>query len=339
MKSGEATIKDIARKLGISVSTVSRAIRNFPDVNKQTREAVQELATQLNYTPNVIAKNLKSNKTNTIGVIIPGFIIHFYASAISGIQNEASKAGYNIVICQSNESYETEIKNVEAMLNSRVDGFIISVSKNTNDFEHFRQLEKRGLPMVFFNRICPEIKTSRVLVDDYGGAFNGVEHLIKGGCRKIAHISGPPSLNISQERLRGYLDALKKHNLETKEELIAECDFSLEGGILATKQLLSKNKPDGIFVVNDAAAFGCIKLLKEKNISIPDEISVIGFTNEPLGELIEPSLTTISQPTYEIGRVAAQLLLKRVQDGVNNIPQTIILDTELVIRNSTRKIV
>jgi DNA-binding LacI/PurR family transcriptional regulator len=340
MKTGEITIKDIARKLGISVSTVSRAMRNLPDVNKQTREAVHELAAQLNYTPNLIAKNLKTNKTNTIGVIIPGFIMHYYASAISGIQNEASKAGYNIIIGQSDESYETEMRNVETMVKSRVDGFIVSVSKETKNFQHFVELERRGLPLVFFNRVCPEIHTSRVIVDDYKGAFKAVEYLVQTGCKKIAHIAGPSNLLVSRNRLNGYLDVLKKFNLEICNDLIAECDFSVESGRTATEKLLERCQPDAIFVVNDAAAFGCLQILKGRKIRIPDDISVVGFTNEPLSDLIEPTLTTVSQPSYEIGRSAAQLFLRRVEEGIHNFsPQTVMLNTELIIRNSTRKLV
>ena len=338
MKGGPATIKDIAKSLGISFSTVSRALRNHPDVNKETREAVQKLADKLNYSPNVLALNFKTNKTNTLGVIIPGFIIHFYASAISGIQNEAARAGYNVIICQSDESYETEKKNVEVLLKSRVDGFIVSVSKNTEDYEHFKQLEKKGAPLVFFNRVCPDIDTTKVVVDDYRGAFKAVEHLIEGGCTRIAHIAGPPNLMICKNRLNGYLDALKQYNLPIDESLIAECDFSLEQGKAATLKLLEGNRPDGIFVVNDGAAFGCLQVLKEQQVAIPNEIAVVGFTNEPLCDLIEPSLTTVSQPTYEIGQVAAQLLLQRIQEGIENfVPQTRVLDAELIIRNSTRK--
>lgn len=339
MKNGQVTIKDIAKKLNISVATVSRALRDIPDISNDTKKAVVALAKELEYQPNSVAQSLVKNRTNTIGVIIPGLISHFYCSAISGIQKVASKAGYHVMICQSSESYQTEVANLQAMVSSRVDGLIISVSKETRCFEHFRSLQKKNIPLVFFNRVIEEIDVSKVVVDDYEGAFKATEHLIVNGCQKIAHLAGPQNLLICKDRLNGYLDALKKHNLSVDQSLISQCDFTMESGITGTKHLLQAGSlPDAIFAVCDAAAFGAMSVIKERNLKLPDDIAIVGFTNEPVASWIEPSLSTIAQPTYEIGRVAAELLIDQIKHSATSYrPQIKVLQTGLIIRQSSVK--
>lgn len=339
MKNRPATIKDIARKLGISISTVSRSLRNFPEVNPETRRAVLDMAEKLDYQPNYIATSLVKKKTNTIGIVIPSFVIYYYASAISGIQETAARAGYNVMVCHSNESYATEVFNVQALTASRVDGLIISITKETQNFEHFRQVQRKGIPLVFFNRVAEGIEAPCVVVDDYFGAFQAVEHLILNGSKRIAHITGPESLQLTHNRMNGYIDALKKYELPYEESLIVHGDFTIGNARECTKRLLSHPAPpDAIFAVNDQSAFGAMFELKAQGLRIPDDVAVVGFTNEPLTELVEPSLTTVAQPVYELGKIAAELFLARsVSDPKTYIPETRVLKTELVVRNSSVK--
>lgn len=339
MKGRQVTIKDIAKELNISVSTVSRALRGLPDVNSDTRKAVEALAKKLHYHPNAVALSLVKSKTHTVGIIIPNFVIHLYSSAIVGIQDVLSAAGYNIMICQSNEAYTTEVNNVQTLISSRVDGLIVALSKETQNFDHFKLVLDRNIPLVSFNRTLDDLPASKVEVDDYDGAFNAVEYLIRTGCQRIGHIAGPQNLRISQLRLRGYQDALAKYQIPFREEYVKYCDFSIESGKESmTQLLLLPEMPDAVFVVNDHAAFGVISALKERRINIPDEVSVVGFTDEPFSSLIEPSLTTVAQPTYEIGRATASLFLKQVNCADHFQPETYVLKTELKVRNSTRKL-
>ena len=337
MKSGQITIKDLARKLNLSTSTISRALRGLPDVNPETVKKVKQLASDLNYEPNTIALSLVTKRTNTVGIIIPGFIIHFYSSAISAIQKYLMEAGFNVMICQSGEDYKTEVTNVHTLLSSRVDGIICSLSRETQDIEHLRLIQQKKVPLVMFNRVSEELNVSKVLVNDYNGACEAVEHLVDQGYKRISHIAGPATLQISTNRLNGYLDTLKKHGLAVSEEYITHCDFTMESGIRCTQKLMSlPTPPDAIFIVCDAAAFGAIKTLKETGYQVPQDIGIASFTNEPLAELIEPSLTTVSQPTYEIGKTAARLFLEQIAlDPKDRVPRTSILKSELIIRNSS----
>lgn len=339
MKNRPATIKDIARKLGISISTVSRSLRNFPEVNPETRKAVLDMAEKLDYQPNSIATSLVKKKTNTIGVVIPSFVIYYYAHAISGIQETAAKAGYNVMVCHSNESYATEVFNVQALTASRVDGLIVSITKETNNIEHFRQVQRKGTPLVFFNRIPEDIEAPCVVVDDYFGAFQAVEHLIQSGSTRIAHIAGPASLQLTRNRMNGYIDALKKYELPVEEPLIVHGDFTINKARECTRYLLAlAQPPDAIFAVNDQSAFGAMFEIKARGLRIPQDVAIVGFTNEPLTELVEPALTTVAQPVYELGKIAAELFLARtVSDPKTYVPETRVLKTELVIRNSSVK--
>jgi DNA-binding LacI/PurR family transcriptional regulator len=339
MSSGQVTIKDIARQLNISVATVSRALRDFPDINENTKKAVVSLAAELDYRPNQIAQSLVKRRTNTIGVVIPTFVIPFYASAISGIQEEAARANYNVIVCQSNESHETEVANIYTLASSRVDGILVSLSKETTNFEHLQCLQKKGIEIVFFNRVYDDMPVARVVVDDYEGAVAATEHLISIGRKRIAHLSGPANLSISQERQRGYIDTLEKYNLPVSEELIVPCDFSTACGIEAARQLLQLHPlPDAIFAVSDSVAFGAMKVLKQHGIKIPEDIAIVGYTDEPTASLVDPDLTTVAQPTFEIGQTAARLLLGQINEQTKNIVQErTILKTRLIIRGSTVK--
>ncbi|MFW6289959.1 MAG: LacI family DNA-binding transcriptional regulator [Mariniphaga sp.] len=338
MRKPNLTINDIAKALNVSKSTVSRALRDAHDVNPETKRKVQAFAEKYEYRPDSRAKNLRSRSTKTIGVIIPAYYIPFYSIAICGIQDYAMKMGYNVMVCHSNEQYDTEIRNVEALLNANVDGFIISVARDTAQNEHIKKLRRKGIPLVLFNRAIEDFKAPKVVVNDYYGALNMVNYLLKTGCRNIAHISGPENLLLSKNRKAGYLDALKQAGIPPGESMVIEGDFTIESGMECTRKLLKNaSGTDAIFAVCDAVAFGAMKVLKEEGIKIPDQVSVAGFTNEPMAGLVEPALTTVKQPIYEIGETAARLLFVQLNDP--NLPAELaVLDTSLIIRDSTRKL-
>jgi DNA-binding LacI/PurR family transcriptional regulator len=332
-----ATIKDIARRLNISLSTVSRALRNHPDVNEKTKGKVLSIAREINYFPNSLAKGLKNQKTNTIGVIVPEIEHHFFSAVISGIESVAYNADFTILVCQSNESYEREVINTHALASNRVAGLLVSISQATKDVEHFKILQKRDIPIVFFDRVSNDIQASKVIVDDYDGAYNAVNYLIEKGYKNIAYISGPEYISISRLREKGYRDALLKNNLPINDDLIVHGGFSEKDGIKAVYTLLQqKIRPDAIFAVNDPVAIGAFIGLREKNIRIPEDIALVGYSNNPVSSLIDPQITTVDQPAYEIGKTAAELVLEQINNGDSDFnPQTKTLKTKLIIRNST----
>jgi DNA-binding LacI/PurR family transcriptional regulator len=338
LKNSQPTIRDIAIRLNIAISTVSRALRNAPDVNPETKRAVLELAKQLNYEPNRVAQSLRIKRTNTLGVIVPEIVMHFFSSAISGIQEYAASHNYSTMICQSIESYTTEKSNIQMLLANRVDGLLISLSSSTQEYEHLQQLIDRKIPIVLFDRVVDSLPVSKVVVDDFEGSFKAVSYLIKTGCSRIAYIGGPKSLLINEKREHGYREALKKGDLSIDESLILNCK-DLHAPDEAVLHLLSnKALPDAIFCMNDPVAIRTMTILKEKEIKIPQQISIVGFTNEPVSQFIEPSLTTVAQPAYDIGKTAAQLFLEQINFGERFEPVTKILPTSLIIRNSTRQV-
>lgn len=337
MANEQATIKDIGKMLGISTSTVSRALRGRPDVNPKTKQAVKDLAEKLNYQPNLVALSLVKKQTRTIGVIIPSFTTCFYSEAISGIQDVALDSGYHVMVCQTNESFESEKKNIDILLASRVDGFIASITKETEKFDHFQNLINKKIPLVMFNRVG-NLDVPKVMVDDYEGAYKATKHLIEVGCERIAHISGPSSLLICKNRLRGFLAAMNDSKKKVHENLVVYSDFSLESGMQCARELHQKsNRPDGIFAVCDTVAFGAIHEIKKQGIRIPNDIAIVGFTNEPMAPIIEPSLTTVSQPIYRIGQTAARMFIDMIEEGDDYIPESRILGTELIVRESTNR--
>lgn len=338
MKKGPATLRDIARKLNISVSTVSRALGGSPDINKDTRKAVVEMARQLNYEPNQVAQNLRKNKTSTLGIIIPDVATHFFSANLSGIQEVAARKGYKVMICQSNESYQEEISNIHTLVSSRVDGLIISLSKETSDYDHLKTLYARGIPMVLFDRVCDEIDTSRIMVDDRDGAFRATEHLIQMGCRRIAHLSGPENLSISRNRLQGYLEALKHYKIPVQGELVQHSSLTEEDLMSRVNALLDlPNPPDAIFAINDPAAIQAMLVIKQRGLRIPEDVALVGFNDEPVTALVDPSITTIAQPAYQMGQLAARHVLEQINKPDEFIPQKVVLKTELIIRNSSKK--
>jgi DNA-binding LacI/PurR family transcriptional regulator len=307
-------------------------------VNPETRQRVLKLVKKLDFEPNVIAKSLREHKTFNIGVVIPSFLIPFYSTVIGGIQEVLSASGFNVMTCQSNESYEMEVINVNSLLKSRVDGLLISPSKQTKKYDHIKKFIQKGLPVVMFNRITEDLDLPSVTVNDYKGAYTAIEYLIKTGCKNIAFISGPKTLLLCQQRKSGYVDCLRNHNLFIDEKWIFESDFSIESGIKAAEEILRLPKlPDAIFCICDSVAIGAMKTLKKCGVKIPYDMSVMGFTNDSFASVVDPPLTTISQPISEIGRKAAELLLLQLKRKFTKWDKRhIILETSLVQRESTR---
>ena len=337
MKRHQVTIIDIARELNLSKSTVSRALTGHPSVNAATRQAVLEFAEKMDYQRNMLAISLITKKTNTIGIIVPEFHSSYFPKAIIGAQEVASKAGYNTVICQSNETYETEVANTKVMLANQVDGILVSITKETRNFDHLKIFQRKGIPIVFFNRVCDEMDVPKVIVDDYDGAFRAVNHLIERGRKRIAHLAGPFSLKISEKRLNGYTAALRKNNIEFDEELVISYDLNVDKVKIYVNHLLNMdNPPDAIFAVNDPTAIEAIQVIRKRGLNVPKDIAVVGFSNDFASGLIEPALTTVSQPVKEIGQTAAQLLIDQINRDVADWKTIIrVLKTELIVRRSS----
>lgn len=333
-----ATIKDIARELGISPSTVSRALKNHPDISEKTKKAVIELAEKLKYRPNQLALNLRKNQNNTIGVIIPQIVHYFFSSIISGIEDYTSKKGYNVILTQSNEQFQKEIDNTKTLINSGVAGVLISRTKETTSFEHFKKLLNYDIPVVFFDRICSSLKTDKVIVNDEYAAFIGVEHLIKSGCKKIIHFKGPENLSISIKRQTGYLEALREYKLKRNNNLIFQCDNYKDAKILTQKIIDNKLDFDGIFAVNDDTAAGAIEILNKNGIKIPTQVSVMGYSNDLISQITTPKLSTVEQSGYEMGYTSAKLLIERIESEKPIRPRTEVVSVKLILRESTKPI-
>jgi LacI family transcriptional regulator len=337
MRSNQVTIKDIARELGVSPSTVSRAMKDHPDISPSTKQQVRELVEKLKYKPNAIALSLRSRKSNTIALIVPEIVHHFFSSVISGIEDVAQEAGYNVMIFQSNESYDREVAIAQSLASIQVDGILVSIAKTSLKYGHFAELMKEGMPLVFFDRACDQIDTDRVIVDDFNAAFHAVEYLIQTGCRRIAHFSAPQHLQIGYQRKRGYISALEKHGIEVRDELMVKCD-TLQEALEITPQIMRlNNPPDAIFTVNDLTASGVLKVLKQLRFRIPEDVSVIGFTDGLVATVTDPALTSVNQHGYEMGKRSMSMLLKRMDVLEEDHPaNTEIIPTELVVRESTR---
>lgn len=339
MKKGhQVTMKEIARKLGVSVSTVSRALKDSPELHPDTKKKIVEMAKSMNYQYNLLAQSLRISKSKVLGVIVPELTSHFFSTNISGIQDTAYKRGYNIMICQSNESYELEKANVKTLIGAQVDGLLISLSRETKEYSHIQELYDREIPFILFDRVAEEIPVSKVTVDDAHGAYLAVNHLLKEGCRDIAYFSGPADLYISKKRKEGYLQALKEFGISEKESRIYVSDLTTQmNRDLTLKMLVEKKRPDAIFAMIDPLAIDIMTVLKEKGISVPKEVAISGFTNNPTSAVIEPSLTTVSQPAYEMGVIATNHLLDQLDDIVPDEPKSFVLHTTLIERNSSKK--
>jgi len=339
LKEKEVTIYDIADKLNISIATVSRALKDDPVVNKKTKKKVFELAEKLGYRSNHFARNLRNQRTETIGVIVPRLNSFFMSTVISGIESIANSEGYNLIISQSSESAQKEIMSAKTMFNSRVDGLLVSLAYDTKDISHFDQFHKKNIPVIFFDRGEEHDNFTNVMIDNRKAAYEATKHLIDQGCKRIVHITAKPRRNVYVDRLKGYKQALAEYNIDFKEDYLIIGNLSFEAGINAASIILKMDpRPDGISVANDNCAVGCMYALKNAGIRIPEDIAFVGFNNDPVSKVIEPDLTTINYPGYEMGEVAARNLIGHL-NGTYPIhtTNTIVLRSELVIRASSKK--
>lgn len=334
------TIADIARKLNTTSATVSRALNDHPAISDKTKKRVLKTAALLNYRRNKVASSLRSGQTGIIGVIIPSAAINFFGSVVHGIERLANENGYQVLIYQSNESWEHEKKGIETFLDARVDGIMVSMAKEKNDYAHFISVKKAKIPIVFFDRADDKLGINAVVINDFKGAFMATEHLVRQGYQRIAHIAGPQHVGIFKSRFNGYKAALKLHGIAFDKQLLYKGDISIESGRLAIQYFLSEAKPpDAVFAVEDFTALGAMKELKEKKINIPRDFGIVGFANEGFGEHISPSLSTIDQQTVKMGEEAFSLMLNMIgEKGNKKKPmQKIVLDPIPVFRNSSKR--
>ena len=338
-KEKEVTIYDLADKLNISIATVSRALKDDPVVNKKTKKKISELAEKMGYRSNHFARNLRNQRTETIGVIVPRLNSYFMSTVIAGIESIANSEGYNLIISQSSESEQKEKMSAKTMFNSRVDGLLVSLSYDTNDISHFDQFIKKNIPVIFFDRGEEHDNFTNVLIDNRKAAYEATKHLIEQGCTRIVHITAKPKRNVYVDRLKGYKQALAENNIDFKDEYLIIGKLSLEDGVEAAAVIQKMDPlPDGVLVANDNCAVGCMLSLKQAGIRIPEDIAFAGFNNDPVSKVIEPNLTTINYPGYEMGEVAARNLINHL-NGTHPIhsTNTIVLRSELIIRASSQR--
>lgn len=338
MSSKEVTIYDIAEKLNISSATVSRALKDDPIVNKKTRKRIFDAAEEMGYRLNHFARNLRNQRTNIIGVIVPRLNSYFMASAISGIEQVADSEGYHIVISQSAEQADKEIANAKTMFNNRVDGLLVSLAYNTKDLTHFEPFFKKGIPVIFFDRVEEHRNSTSIIIDNKRAAYEATKHLIDQGCKRIVHITAPPKRNVYIDRLAGYKLALAEHDIKFKEEYLVIGNLSQEAGAEAADKIRNMHPlPDGVFVANDNCAVGCMLALKHAGIRIPQDMAFVGFNNDPVATVVEPNLTTVSYSGYQIGEMAARNMISHLKGMPINSTGSIILRSELIIRASSKK--
>ena len=333
----QVTIKDIARHLNISVATVSRAMRDMPDIKPETREKVLKLAKEWDYQPNILATSLVKSRTKTIGVIVPDLGYHFFASVVKGIEEEAIDRGYSLLLTQTSELYERELTNVQNLSRGQVEGFIISLSQETTDYEHLKRLQRKGIPLVFFDRDAADIEVSKVMVDNVSAAYEATKHLIENGCKRIAFLAGPTNVTVSNQRQTGYENALKGSGLNIDETLIVHGSYDLQQVIELTNYLIDlQNPPDGLVVVSDRLAIGAMSVFRARNIKVPDDIAIVSFNDEPICTIVTPTLTSVSQPTMEMGRMAMSLLINQIEKE-GSPAEVKVFKTGLKIRESSKR--
>jgi len=329
-------MNDIAKALGLSVSTVSRALKDHPDISAATTQKVKAFAETINYRPNALALSLKLKTSKTIGIIIPEIVHHFFSTIISGIEDIAYNSGYRVMICQTNDDYRREEINTQALLDHRVDGLLVCISKTTTNFDHLKAVFKSHTPMVFLDRVCSEIETDRVTTDDFNGARMVTSHLIEMGCNRILHLGTKPQLLIGQDRQQGYLQALRDHNIHIDPSLLIKCDTPTD--VITNKDyILSIAKSiDGIFAVNDFTAVAVMNLLKEEGYRFPYDIAIAGFGDDPIAIISDPPLTTVEQKGFQMGQDAMNMLINRLTNPDDKrAPESKVFNVELKIRKST----
>lgn len=335
----KTTIKDIASVLNISAAAVSKALHDDARISEKTKKAVKQVAKNLNYQPNHLASALRSGKSKLVGVIVPRTNSNFFSSVIENIEEVLNKKGYNIIITQSNESFKKECDNIDTLLYTQVDGIIASMANETIDLEHYEKVKSKGIPLILFDRGENDLNVDYIGIDDYNSSQIIVKHLVDEGCKRIAHIGGFKHTRIFNNRIRGYLDALKKYNLPLDSELLLESSLTKKEGRQKMQQLLNlKNRPDAVYVAGDYAALGALQVLNENNINMPNEIALVGFGNEPFTEMVTPSITSVHQHNADIGKLAAETFLRYTKEKtINQSLKKQILKAELIIRTSSNK--
>lgn len=331
------TIKDVAKALDVSISTVSRALKDSPEIGLKTRELIKKTAKAMNYRPNPIAVALKTKKSYIIGVVVPKIVNSFYASVVEGIEEVADKHGYQVFVSSSNEDFKKEKKNMNAFINNRADGIILSLSRGTEDFAHIEYLKELGIPTVLFDRTAKDLKFPRVVTDDARAANKAVTHLIKEGAKKIAMLAGPKHLLIGRNRTRGYKEALSKAGIDFDPELVIHSDFTIEKAHLMVSNLLESKEVDAIFCLNDDLAIGAIYAAKELGLSIPQDLMVVGFYNSKRSRYMNPSISTVDLNPHEIGVLTAGLLFDSITGNETDNEKEIIVPSNLIIRESSQK--
>ena len=338
-KKNKTTIKDIANVLNISAAAVSKALHDDDRISEKTKKAVKQVAKNLNYQPNHLASALRSGKSHLVGVIVPKTNSNFFSATIHNIEEVLNEKGYNIIITQSNESFDKECKNIDTLLYTQVDGIIASMANETVDLAYYEKIKEAGIPLITFDRGENDLNVDYIGIDDYNSSHVIVNHLIEQGCKRIAHIGGFKRTRIYNNRIRGYNDALIKHKLPIEDELLIETNLTIEDGREKMLQLLAlKNRPDAVYVAGDYAALGALQILNENQIKVPEEIALVGFGDEPFAKMVTPAITSVNQQSYNIGRIAAETFLNYVDK--NKIKQSlnkIILEAKLIVRESSKK--
>jgi len=335
----EVTIYDIAKKLNISAATVSRGLKDHPGINKNTKKKILQAASEMGYRSNSFASSLRKKRSNIIGVIVPRLNSNFMSDVIAGIEKVVNEANYNLFISQSLETMKKEVSNAKAMFNNRVDGLLVSLAYDTTNIDHFESFVSKGIPVIFFDRVQEHKQCPSIFIDNYKAAYNVTHHLIEQGCKRILHIGGNQLRNVYIDRFNGYKQASADHNIPFEPELLIINDLSAKAGAEAARYILKMTeRPDAVFVANDTCAIGCMQVLKREGVKIPKDIAFAGFNNDPTSCVIEPNLTTIDYKGYEMGEVAAKILISHL-DNNDDLQQThsLILRSELIIRESSLK--
>lgn len=335
----EVTIYDIAKKLKISPATVSRGLSDHPGISKKTKKKISDMVEQMGYRSNHFARNLRQKQTQTIGIIVHELKSSFITSVLAGIEKVTTEAGYDLIIAHSSESYKKEAANAQNLFQKRVDGLIASLAFDTTNLDHFQPFIDKGVPVIFFDRVEQDGSKTVVVIDNQKCGYIATEHLIEQGCKRIAHITSSLNRNVYAQRFKGYRDALYDYEIPYDETLLFVGDLSEDAGVEAAKQIIAaKPLPDGIFCTNDFVAAICMRTLKEAGVAIPQDIAVVGFNNDAVGKLVEPTLTTINYPGVDMGEIAARNLINHLK-RISNLEQTntIIVRSELVVRNSSQK--
>lgn len=339
-KKKKITLKDIAAALNLTPSAVSKALSNHPRISDETKDAVKKKAKELNYKPNLLASALRKGKSNLIGVIIPRAKSNFFSTVVEKLEDVLNKEGYNIIMTQSNESFEKECRNIDALIDTQVAGIIASMANDTVDLTYYNKIISMGIPLVMFDRSDEKLEADYIGIDDYASSFKVIDHLYNQGCRRIAHIGGHKRTRIYKQRLEGYMDALSKYKLPIENNLIIESTLKLEDGRRAMEQFLSlEKKPDAVYAAGDFAALGALQVLKENNIAVPEDIALVGFSNELFTSLVTPSISSIEQHSNDIGQLTAETLLKKLNNpDKEEKPTQTVLNIDLIVRETSKRL-